>query len=244
MKRRRTIAATAAQHKLRTRDEGRAEAKALQIKNLDAYIASALEQSSLMRLLDATGKSCGGRLRPITSKSTARARELHGRWSKRHQCIWNAIHVAMFRGLDTERWHSKIENLDAYIARALEQHSLVSVLEAIANACLVKAAQAVDQELQRQWSSRAHIVRDAANEIVRRDLGGRKTKHTYLLYMETPNSAGGIDWIRRGFNSSPKAIAAFNAAKSREDKTYGEVPLMGDCPRSVAVCGIFGRREH
>ena len=50
--------------------------------------------------------------------------------------------------------------------------------------------------------------------------------------------------IRRGFNTSPKAKAAFDAAKSREEKTYGEVLLMGDCPRPVAVCEIFGEREH
>jgi hypothetical protein len=239
MKRRRTIAATAAQQL--TRDEGRAEPKALQIENLDAYIATALEQSSLMCLLDATGKACSSNL---TSKNSLRARQLDRRWSKRHQCVWNAIHAAMFRGLDTERWHSKIENLDAYVARALEQHSLVSVLDAIANACLVRAAQAVDPELQWQWASRAHIVRDAASEIVRRDLGDRKTKHTYLLYMEVPNSGGGIDWSRQGFDTGQEAKDAFDAAKAREDRAYGEVLLMGDCARSVAVCGIFGKREH
>jgi hypothetical protein len=50
--------------------------------------------------------------------------------------------------------------------------------------------------------------------------------------------------IRRAFNTSPKAKAAFDAAKSREEKTYSEVLLMGDCPRPVAVCAIFGEREH
>jgi hypothetical protein len=237
-----TIAATAAQHKLGTRDEGRAEATTLKIEDLDAYITTALEQSSLMCLLQATGKACG---RNLTSKNWGRARELNHRWLKRQQCIWDATQAMRFQGLDTERWHSNIENLDAYIARALEQHSLVSVVDATANACLVKAAQAVDPELQRQWFSRAHIVRNAASEIVRRDLGNRRRppNHTYMLYMEAPNSAGGIDWIRQSFTGR-KATAAFDAAKSCGDKTYGELLLMGDCPRSVAVCEIFGKREQ
>ena len=213
----------------------------LKIENLDAYIATALEQSSLMCLLDATGKACGSNL---TSKNSVRARELDRRWLKRQPIVWDAAYALQIRGLDTERWHSKIKNLGAYIARAVKQHSLVSVLDAIANACLVKAAQAVDPELQRQWSSRAHIVRDAANEIVRRDLTNRRTKHTFMLYTEAPNSAGGIDWIRQGFNTSPGAKAALDAAKSGGDKTYGELLLMGDCPRSVAARGVFGKREH
>jgi hypothetical protein len=240
MKRRRTIAATAAQHRLRTRDEGRAEAETLKIENLDAYIATALEQSSLMCLLDATGKACDSNL---TLKNWGRAKELNRRWVKRQQSVWDAMYAVQIRGLDTERRHSKIENLEAYVARALEQHSFVSVLDATANACLVKAAQVVDPELQRQWSGRARIVRDAASEIVRRDLGNRRTKHTYMLYAEAPNSAGGIDWIRQSFPGR-KATAAFDEAKSCGDKTYGELLLMGDCPRSVAVCAVFGKREQ
>jgi hypothetical protein len=214
----------------------------LKIENLDAYIATALEQSSLMRLLDATGEACGRKLQLITSKNTARARELSRRWIKRQQCVWDATCATKTRGLDTERYHSKIENLDAYIAGALEQHSLVSALDAIANACLVKAAQMVDPQLQRQWSNRARIVREAANEIERRDLGDWGTKHPYMLYTEAPNSVGGIDWIRQRFNTLPKGKAALDAAKSRRDKTYGELLLRGDCPRSVAVCETFGKR--
>jgi hypothetical protein len=149
----------------------------LKIENLDAYFATALAHSSLMRVLDATGEACSRKLQLIASKNTARARELSRRWIKRQQCVWDATFATKTRGLDTERYHSKIENLDAYIAGALEQHSLVSALDAIANACLVKAAQMVDPELQRQWSNRARIVREAANEIERRDLGDRGTKH-------------------------------------------------------------------
>jgi hypothetical protein len=170
MVRRRTIAATAAQHKPGTRDEGRAEVKTLEIENLDAYIVTALEQSSLMYLLIATGEACG---RNLTPKTWIRARELNRRWLKRQQIVWDATYALKIRRLDTERWHSKIENLDGHITLAVKQHSLVSVLDAIANACLVKAARAVDPELQRQWSNCAHIVRDAANEIVR-DLGDRR----------------------------------------------------------------------
>jgi hypothetical protein len=63
-----------------------------------------------------------------------------------------------------------------------------------------------------------------------------------MLYAEAPNSAGGVDWIRQGFTAR-KAQAAFDAAKSCGEKTYGELLLMGDCPRSVAVGGIFGKSE-
>jgi hypothetical protein len=136
MKRRRTIAATAAQHKSGTRDERRAEASTLKIENLDAYIATALEHSSLMCLLDAIGEACG---RKLASKNWVRARELNRRWLRRQQSVWDATYALKTRGLDTERWHSKVENLDAYIARVVKQRSLVSVLDAIANACLVKA---------------------------------------------------------------------------------------------------------
>jgi hypothetical protein len=159
-----------------------------------------------MCLLRDTGKACGINL---TSKNLGSDRKLNQRWIKRQQSVWGAMYAVQIRGLDTERWHSKIENLEEYIARAIKQYSLVNVLDAIANGCLVKAAQGVEPDLQRQWSGSAHIVRNAANEIDRRGLGDRRSKgHSFMLYAEAPNSVGGIDWIRQGLLSqeSPSRI--------------------------------------
>jgi len=114
----------------------------------------------------------------------ARAGELNRRWLKRQQSVWDAIYAMQLRGLDTERWHSKVESLDACIARALEQHSLLSVLDAIANA----------------WPCAEYSARGSTDRARvggwRRFLADYRTSHP------------GTPWARRSTSATPCAREA------------------------------------